>query len=185
MHPTFSLEIQTESSDGDNTKKNWGMGGHQGEMQKDEWLTPPDLLRALGEFDLDPSSPIDRPWPTAKRHLTILDNGLAQDWGNSRVWLNPPYGRETQKWMRKMAEHNHGTALIFARTETGTWHDWVWPHASSILFLRGRINFYHVSGKQAPKNAGAPSALISYGRKDAEILKNCKLPGKWINLNNP
>lgn len=31
----------------------------------DEWLTPPQLLKCLGPFDLDPCSPVDRPWPTA------------------------------------------------------------------------------------------------------------------------
>ena len=31
-----------------------------------EWLTPPYVLDALGEFDLDPCSPVVRPWDTAK-----------------------------------------------------------------------------------------------------------------------
>ena len=60
---------------------------------KDEWLTPPPILQALGEFDLDPCSPINRPWDTANNHLTINDNGLSQTWGgiSTRVWCNPPY----------------------------------------------------------------------------------------------
>ena len=28
---------------------------------KDEWLTPLEIIRALGEFDLDPCSPVRRP----------------------------------------------------------------------------------------------------------------------------
>jgi len=28
---------------------------------KDEWLTPPYIIKALGEFDLDPCAPINRP----------------------------------------------------------------------------------------------------------------------------
>ena len=31
---------------------------------KDEWLTPPEIIKSLGEFDLDPCSPINRPWAT-------------------------------------------------------------------------------------------------------------------------
>jgi hypothetical protein len=58
---------------------------------KDEWLTPPGLIRGLGEFDLDPCSPIKRPWNTAKHHYSIDDNGLQKKWFG-RVWLNPPYG---------------------------------------------------------------------------------------------
>lgn len=160
----------------------WGMGGHQGVMIKDEWLTPPEILRALGSFDLDPCSPINRPWPTAAVHFTIVDDGLSREW-QGRVWLNPPYGPHTGTWLEKLALHGHGTALIFARTETEAWHRWVWPIATSILFLEGRINFHHVSGSRAQKNAGAPSALISYGSIDAETLKTCGIPGKWIPLN--
>ncbi|NCW30719.1 MAG: adenine methyltransferase, partial [Alphaproteobacteria bacterium] len=29
------------------------------------WLTPPAVIKALGEFDLDPCASLDRPWDTA------------------------------------------------------------------------------------------------------------------------
>ncbi|WP_223160903.1 phage N-6-adenine-methyltransferase [Salinicola aestuarinus] len=86
-------------------------------MQKDEWLTPPSILEALGSFDLDPCSPVERPWDTASEHLTLHDDGLSAAW-RGRVWLNPPYGRETGLWLEKLAEHGDGIALVFARTET-------------------------------------------------------------------
>ena len=44
---------------------------HAGDRSKDEWLTPPEIIQALGHFDLDPCSPIDRPWPTAKVRQTV------------------------------------------------------------------------------------------------------------------
>ena len=35
------------------------LSGHQSaKMKNDEWLTPPEILRALGSFDLDPRAPI-------------------------------------------------------------------------------------------------------------------------------
>ena len=34
----------------------------------DEWLTPPEIIRALGPFDLDPCAPVNRPWDTANDH---------------------------------------------------------------------------------------------------------------------
>jgi hypothetical protein len=39
-----------------------------------EWLTPPEILIALGEFDLDPCAPTPstRPWSTAHTHTTLL-----------------------------------------------------------------------------------------------------------------
>ncbi len=40
-----------------------GMSRHTStRMQNDEWLTPPSILKELGHFDLDPCSPINRPW---------------------------------------------------------------------------------------------------------------------------
>lgn len=47
---------------------------------KDEWLTPPEIIRALGSFDLDPCAPVKRPWEMAANHFTVLDNGLNKPW---------------------------------------------------------------------------------------------------------
>ena len=46
-----------------------GIGGHhRGHRGRtDEWLTTPYIIAALGHFDLDPCSPIHRPWSTAAR----------------------------------------------------------------------------------------------------------------------
>jgi hypothetical protein len=160
-----------------------GIGSHHSATSKtDEWLTPPSITTELGPFDLDPCSPINRPWPTAAKHYTIEDNGYAKPW-EGRVWLNPPYS-EAARWMNRLAHHGHGTALIFARTETAAWHDYVWPHASGILFLRGRLNFHFVDGRRADANAGAPSALIAYGHDDSIRLADCSIPGYYVPLEN-
>jgi hypothetical protein len=100
-------------------------------MQKDEWLTPPEIILALGAFDLDPCAPITRPWPVAKQHYTIADDGLRMPW-HGRVWCNPPYGRAVDDWLARLAEHGRGTALTFARTETAFFCR-VWQRASAIL----------------------------------------------------
>lgn len=160
--------------------KSRGMGAHHsGAMQCDEWLTPLHLLDALGPFDLDPCAPRVRPWSMAARHYTITDNGLAQPW-QGRVWLNPPYGSEAAKWLQRMAQHNNGTALLFARTETAVFHDWIWQHATALLFLRGRLHFHFMDGTRAPANSGAPSVLIAYGPDDACRLAQSGIEGKLV-----
>jgi hypothetical protein len=143
-----------------------GIGGHHRGYQgrTDEWLTPPDIIRALGPFDLDPAAPVDRPWDTAAAHFTVEDDGLAQTWpAGSRIWLNPPYGPETGQWLARLAAHGNGIALIFARTETEMFHRHGWDKADAMLFLAGRIYFYRVDGTRAAANAGAPSVLIAFG----------------------
>lgn len=159
------------------------MGGHQSaDMKSDTWLTPPEILRALGKFDLDPCCPIVRPWDTADKHYDINDNGLLQPW-HGRVWCNPPYGLEAVKWLRKMVAHGNGTALIFARTETAMFFETVWRKATAILFLEGRLHFHHANGIRAAANAGAPSCLVAYGHSDAEILKGCGIAGHFLSVN--
>ena len=159
-----------------------GIGSHQSaNMLKDEWLTPPFIVQALGDFDLDPCSPINRPWDTAKLHYNINDDGLSKEW-NGRVWCNPPYGLECAKWLEKLADHNNGIALIFARTETKMFFKHVWNKADAILFLEGRLFFHHVNGEVAKANAGAPSCLVAYGQNNVEILKNCGIKGKFLIL---
>jgi len=123
-----------------------------------------------------------RPWDTAKHHHTIEDDGLSKDWGNSRVFMNPPYGSQTSKWMKKLSEHGNGIALIFARTETRLFFDYIWNKAHAILFLKGRLSFYNVDGTKGNSNAGAPSCLVAYNQENSKILWNTDLAGKYIKL---
>ena len=147
---------------------------------KDEWLTPPEIVKALGEFDLDPCSPINRPWDTAKHHFNVNDDGLKKDWFG-RVWCNPPYGKSASLFLEKASNHGNCICLTFARTETKMFFNCVWEKATAILFIKGRLKFYHVNGKQG-NSAGAPSVLIAYGEDNANILERCSIKGKFIRL---
>lgn len=155
---------------------------HDRTTGKEEWLTPPWILKALGKFDLDPCAPIKRPWEIAAKHFTIEDNGLIRPW-EGRVWLNPPYGTQTPRWMQRMSEHTgEGIALIFVRTETATFFPWIWDNAHGFLFIKGRLSFCTTEGKKGG-SAGAPSMLISYSDFDSEILKQAAsttIPGKFL-----
>lgn len=147
----------------------------------DEWLTPPDLVKKLGVFDLDPCSPINRPWDTAKNHYSISDgDGLIMPW-YGRVWLNPPYGRETFKWLDRLSEHGSGLGLIFARTDTKGFHRTVLNKAHSIFFIEGRLCFHYVDGTKGDR-ANAPSCLVSYSEYDTAILRMLFIKGKLVVL---
>lgn len=163
--------------------KRKGMGGHQGsDAGTTTWVTPPHVLGVLGRFDLDPCSFVGHPWPCAEENWSLPGrDGLREAW-HGRVWLNPPYGLECGDWLRKLCEHGDGVALVFARTETLMFQRWVFPGASGILFLSGRLHFHHVDGRRAQANAGAPSCLIAYGRGNAEVLRTCGLPGAYFGM---
>lgn len=72
------------------------------------WLTPPEIINALGPFDLDPCCPPTMPWRTAARMVHWPNDGLKVDWTGQCVWLNPPYGRDAVPFLRKMAENKTG-----------------------------------------------------------------------------
>lgn len=167
-----------------------GMSGHTSPVnQTPIWLTPRFIIKALGPFDVDPcAAPEPRPWDTARRHIGEAEDGLKADWGGggSRVWLNPPYGGPSivKPWLRRMADHGHGTALIFARTETEAFFEFVWNRATAVLFLQGRLTFIRPNGEPADHNGGAPSALVAYGQADARRLRYSGLAGAYVPLAN-
>jgi hypothetical protein len=144
------------------------------------WLTPPEILDALGSFDLDPcAAPSPRPWPTAVRHIEFPEDGLAAEW-SGRVWCNPPFGSQTWAWLERMAEHRNGIALTFARTETEGFHRHVWQRASGLLFLSKRPHFYRPDGTRAKGNSGGPICLIAYGDWNAAKLLRSNIDGAFV-----
>ena len=151
------------------------LSGHQSaRMKNDEWLTPPGIIERLGQFDTDPCAPYVRPWDTAFVHYNRNDDGLIKPW-YGRVWLNPPFGREAVKWLRRLCVHGNGIALVPARTETAMFYETVWGVASGVLFMKGRPHFHYVDGHRAPFNSGAPIVLVAYGAENLDSLRRSGL----------
>lgn len=157
-------------------------GGDGGTATTHDWLTPPELLHALGEFDLDPCASQYQPWNTAQTQFTIADDGLAREW-RGRVWCNPPYGPHAERFLKRMAEHGNGIALIFARTETKAFQEWCWKRSDGMLFIAGRIKF-RLPGGGSSGAAGAPSVLIAYGKENVIALQKSGIEGYFVPLVN-
>lgn len=140
-----------------------------------EWYTPPHVFEALGlEFDLDPAAPPGGvPWIPARQNFSEADDGLGRPW-RGRVWLNPPYGRQTPLWLRRLADHGDGVALVFARSDT-TWFQELAPVATALCFVAGRLRFVPGDGRADSSTAGAPSLLMAFGLPAALALANCGL----------
>lgn len=169
-----------------------------------EWYTPRPIFKALGlDFDLDPCSPgqdIVR-WIPAQIHYTIREDGLTAKWfGN--VFMNPPYGMDTPRWLHRLSKHGNGIALVFARPDTQWFHKYV-PMADAICFIKKRIQFipgsekdngatfaelyadgqfdpatyywYGPDGKKRKFSPGAASMLLAFGEDNAEALFNSNL----------
>lgn len=147
-----------------------------------EWLTPPEIIRALGSFSLDPCAHPQQFYRTASYMISPPADGLAEGWGRRRVWLNPPYGSELAKWIARLAEHGNGIALVPSRTEV---ESWFWPHiweaADAVLFIRGRLYFRRPDGSKAG-NAGHGSVLAAYGQRNVEAIRKSGIAGKLVEL---
>jgi hypothetical protein len=118
--------------------------------RSDEHLTPRYILDAviecLGGIDLDPCSN-SRTCPNvpAGCHYTRMDDGLSQPW-DGRVFLNPPFGRDVERWFVKLAgEYCSGrtTAAIVvwkSATETRAWRV-LTGVSTRVCFPSRRIDF--------------------------------------------
>ncbi len=127
----------------------------------DDWATPQDFFNVVAAefpFELDvcavPSS------AKCERYFAPEDDGLAQEW-TGVCWMNPPYGDEIVRWVRKAWESSRAGAtvvcLVPARVDTGWWFDYC--RHGEIRFLRGRLKF-----GGADTSAPFPSALVIFGR---------------------
>ena len=133
----------------------------------DLWETPQaffDKLNARYQFTLDVCATADN--AKCEKFYTEQDNALRQPWVGV-CWMNPPYGREIGKWVKKahdatFPDWQHTGAkvvcLLPARTDTKWWHDYVIPHGK-IEFLRGRLKF---GGHK--NSAPFPSAIVIFER---------------------
>ena len=136
----------------------------------DEWYTPKEIIDALGKFDLDPCAPVKPLWQTAIRMYNKNDNGLLQEW-EGRVWLNPPYSRPLiEQFVKRLAEHGNGIALLFNRCDSKMFQDVIFKKATAMKFLRNRIRFFRPDGTRGD-SPGCGSVLIAFGRENAEILR--------------
>jgi hypothetical protein len=141
-----------------------------------EWYTPPEIFQALGlTFDLDPCAPPGGlPWIPAKRFYSHQDDGLARAW-RGRVWLNPPYGKGIDRWMRKLAAHGNGIALVHARTGAVWWREAL-SHASAVCFIAGGVRFMtDTQGTRPPGSSPLPLVLMAYGLECALAVMQSEL----------
>jgi phage N-6-adenine-methyltransferase len=128
----------------------------------DEWATPQSLFDELsavfGGFTLDPCATPQN--AKCRNFFTRHQDGLAQRW-DGKVFMNPPYGRDIGRWVKKAYEESLDGALVVcllpARTDTRWWHDYA-KHGY-VYFLRGRLRF-----GTALNSAPFPSAIVTFGK---------------------
>jgi site-specific DNA-methyltransferase (adenine-specific) len=128
-----------------------------------DWATPQDLFDSLNaqyKFTLDPCA---SDWNAkCKKYFTEKDNGLMKDWKKNVVFMNPPYGKALNDWMKKAYASYLGGAtvvcLVPSATDTAWWHDYAMK--GEIVFLRGRPRFVTPEGNW--QQTFSPSVLVIF-----------------------
>lgn len=142
-----------------------------------EWETPQDFFEKLDakyHFELDVCATPEN--AKCKEYIGKGLDGLEVRW-YGRCWMNPPYGREIGKWVRKAYESvrkGHAelvVCLLPAGTDTAWWHEYCMR--GEIQFIRGRLKF-----GGAKNSAPFPSALVIFSRENCVPVKTTN--ARWL-----
>jgi len=141
--------------------------------KKMDYCTPQDFFEKLdAEFHFALDAAATERSAKCPAFYTPETDGLHSPWNiaGGAVFCNPPYGRDTGKWVRKAHEEAKSGAtivlLIPARTDTSYFHDYIYGKAE-IRFVRGRLKFEDEDGTTyAP--APFPSMVVVYNKQQEE-----------------
>lgn len=131
----------------------------------DEWGTPPELIAALNlkadTLDVCASAE-NHKFP---QYWTKEDDCLEKDWPREQwCWMNPPFSKALRFFEKAAKEAAKGSKVIAiykaSNLEAKVWQEVIFPHASAILFIKGRTN-YVIDGKGS-KGVPFGSAIIYF-----------------------
>ncbi len=135
--------------------------GIVGKSNKIEYSTPPKIVEPLiKEFNITKDVCASSKNHKLPDYWTKEDDALTKTW-NGNCWMNPPFGRQISKWVRKAySESGNGTqvCLIPVRSNTKWWAE-VSPN-SEIRFINGEVNF-----NNEPRGLWLPMCIIIFGEQ--------------------
>ena len=112
--------------------------------EKTDYGTPQhifDQLNSKFNFTLDAAATSEN--AKCSMFFSPETDALTKAW-TGNVFLNPPYGRQMKKWIKKAYEESQTNAdvvvcLLPARTDTSWFHEYCMK--GEIIFIKGRITF--------------------------------------------
>ena len=143
-------------------------------MKNDRWITPPEIFNPLmAEFRFDLDAAADEETHLLPRYLR--DALLIDDWVGRSIWLNPPYGRMLEKFVRRAAlEAAKGktvVALIPFRCRAAWWHEAVIGRAHEVRCVRKRIRFIRPNGTRPKYTGSCDSCIIVWNGPGKHITR--------------
>jgi len=152
-----------------------------------EWETPEVVFQPLKkEFNILIDTCANAENTKCKVYFDRKLNGLTANWaeklklvgGNGACWMNPPYGRGIDNWIKKAHDEAQKgvttVALIPARTDTSWFHTYI-HNKQEVRFLKGRIKFV-----DAESSAPFPSMIVIF--RPIQEVKQTILNTIWKKL---
>jgi phage N-6-adenine-methyltransferase len=134
----------------------------------ERWQTPPEIFEPLmAEFNFDLDAAADSDTRRVPRYLwDALD---LVDWPGERIWMNPPYGRKLDPFVRRAAEEADKGKLVVAlipfRCRAAWWHESVIGRASEVRCVRKRIKFIRSDGSRGKFTGSCDSCIVVWRGK--------------------
>ena len=130
----------------------------------DTWGTPNEIFNFAknrwGNFTLDAAANLFN--CKVINFISESQDALKTSWISNNTWLNPPYGRQMPKFIQRALNQvqegntNRVVCLIASRTDTKIFQEVIFPYASELYFIKGRIKFL----KNGEKVQGANFASV-------------------------
>jgi len=138
-----------------------------------DWATPLGLFKKLdGEFHFTLDAAASDSNHKCDRYFTKEDDALSKPLGEwakqsdgGAIWLNPPYGKEVGRWVRRAYKEacfgSTVVVLVSACTDTLWWAK-AWPRMTEVRFITGRVKFLHPDTGEPVAGAPKGSAILVF-----------------------
>lgn len=161
-----------------------GVGKNEFKSKSVEYSTPLEIFNPLKEefmIALDVcASKENNKCPT---YFTKEEDCLIQDWSKyyGNAWMNPPWGRGMQKFVRKAREESFKgktiVCLLPVRSNTKWWHECIIDTKTEVRFLKGEIKFNGL-----PRGLWLPCAIVIFRPTDVKKGKLIFKEGEEVML---
>lgn len=175
------------------TKEHKPLATHQLLTQSDnnEWYTPAIYIDAarklMGSIDMDPAScEYANQLIKATNIYTIETDGLSHNW-NGNIWLNPPYGRDSDNtpnqklWSEYLTNQykagNISQAVLLVNAVTDrSWFQPLWDYP--ICFVEKRIKFH--DDNMTPGQPTHGNVFVYFGDNVTGFIAHFKSFGRIV-----
>jgi len=137
-------------------------------------MTPPEIIRHLGQVDLDPCAGVSTYIGLTNYAIERGEDGLTLPWFGF-VYCNPPFSQK-ELWAKRMAEHGNGL-LVLPERGSAPWFGPLALTAGKYFVMGKKINFL---GGPSSNNLG--SVFFPFGPKAVERVRTWELPGHLVSV---